>query len=226
MPSSGDAALETFPPRQQEPPAARPPTPRNAEELFAELAPSIARILVADANGNPVASGSGVVIDRATVITNCHVTSRGPRINVLVGKESYAATIDVADEEFDLCRLGVAGLSAPAVTIGSVSALRTGQTVYALGAPLGLNLTLSNGIVSSLREVPGGTVIQTTAPVSPGSSGGGLFDSGGQLVGINTFQNRFGQNLNFAVPADWISEMRPRTASKTSTTRTVGTQNQ
>ncbi len=53
-------------------------------------------------------------------------------------------------------------------------------------------------------------MIQTTAPISPGSSGGGLFDASGRLVGIVTFQHRFGQNLNFAVPADWISEMRTR----------------
>ncbi len=211
--------------RQQEAPAARPATTvRTAEELFAELAPSIARINVADANGNPIASGSGVVIGAATLITNCHVTARGARISVKIGKDTYAATVDVADEEFDLCRLGVAGLSAPAVTIGSVASLRTGQTVYAIGAPLGLDLTLSNGIVSSLREVPGGTVIQTTAPISPGSSGGGLFDAGGQLVGINTFQTRSGQNLNFAVPADWIGEMRTRAASGTLVGRSVSTQ--
>lgn len=216
---------ETPASRQLEAPTARPATTgRTAEELFADLAPSIVRINVADANGNAIASGSGVVIDRATVITNCHVTARGARINVKIGKDTYAATVDVADEEFDLCRLGVAGLSAPAVTMGSVATLRTGQTVYAIGAPLGLDLTLSNGIVSSLREVPGGTVIQTTAPISPGSSGGGLFDTSGQLVGINTFQTRYGQNLNFAVPADWIGEMRTRKASGTPAGRPVGTQ--
>jgi hypothetical protein len=64
--------------------------------------------------------------------------------------------------------------------------------------------------VSALRAVPGGTVIQTTAPISAGSSGGGLFDESGTLIGITTFQHRYGQNLNFAVPADWIGEMRAR----------------
>ena len=208
----------------QDLPPARPGAARTAEELFADLAPSIARINVADARGNHIASGSGVVIDKATVITNCHVTAQGARINVKIGKETYVATVDVADEEFDLCRLGVAGLSAPAVNLGSAASLRTGQSVYALGAPLGLDLTLSNGIVSSLREVPGGTIIQTTAPISPGSSGGGLFDTSGRLVGINTFQTRHGQNLNFAVPADWIGEMRTRAASNTPGRHAVSTQ--
>ena len=96
------------------------------------------------------------------------------------------------------------------MNIASVADVRTGQRVYAIGAPLGLELTISEGIVSSLREVENGKVIQTTAPVSPGSSGGGLFNAEGQLIGIVTFQTRSGQNLNFAVPADWISEMRAR----------------
>jgi hypothetical protein len=94
-----------------------------------------------------------------------------------------------------------------------VKQLRIGQRVYAIGAPQGLELTISEGIVSSLREVPGGSVIQTTAPISPGSSGGGLFDLSGRLVGIMTFQHRYGQNLNFALPADWIAGMQTRRAS-------------
>jgi hypothetical protein len=64
--------------------------------------------------------------------------------------------------------------------------------------------------VSSLRDTEDGRVIQTTAPVSPGSSGGGLFNADGRLIGIVTFQYRGGQNLNFAVPADWIGAMNDR----------------
>jgi hypothetical protein len=63
-----------------------------------------------------------------------------------------------------------------------------------------------------LREVQDGTVIQTTAPISPGSSGGGLFNAAGQLVGITTFQHRYGQNLNFALPVDWVARMQTRSA--------------
>jgi len=189
---------------------------RNAETLFAELSPSIVRVLAADSGGRPIKQGSGVVIGRGRVITNCHVTSGAAQISVASGADSRSASVYIADEEFDLCSLDVSGLSAPAVTIGSVTELRTGQRVFAIGAPLGLELTISEGIVSSLRQVPGGKVIQTTAPVSPGSSGGGLFDAEAKLVGIVTFQQRSGQNLNFAVPADWIAEMRDRSASYTS----------
>jgi hypothetical protein len=79
-----------------------------------------------------------------------------------------------------------------------------GERVYAIGAPEGLELTLSEGLVSGLRSRGNFRVIQTTAPVSHGSSGGGLFDSQGKLVGITTFSFHEGQNLNFAIPTEWI----------------------
>lgn len=188
----------------------KPAVTRSAEEVFAEVAPSVALVAVSDSSGRPLLAGSGVVIESGVVLTNCHVAKGGAKLTVKAGQRTLAAKIQLADETFDLCRLSVAGLEAPPVVIGTVGSLRTGQRVYAIGAPVGLELTISEGIVSALREVDGGTVIQTTAPISPGSSGGGLFDAAGQLVGIMTFQHRYGQNLNFAVPADWIAQMRAR----------------
>jgi len=185
---------------------------RSAENVFAEVAPSIALVNVLDGSGRTIGSGSGVVIENGVVLTNCHVAQRGATLAVKFGEKSMPATIQLADEAFDLCRLDVPELSAPAVVIGSVTSLRTGQRVFAIGAPVGLELTISEGIVSALREMDDGTVIQTTAPISPGSSGGGLFDVSGRLVGIVTFQHRYGQNLNFALPADWIGQMRARGA--------------
>lgn len=196
----------------------------SPEELFARLSGSVALVVARGAGSG--ASGSGVVIDRETVITNCHVVRRGTEISVRVSRRNYPATLAVADDVLDLCRLSVGGLDAPAVTVGSVADLRTGQKVYAIGAPQGLELSLSDGLVSSLRDIPGGTVIQTTAPISPGSSGGGLFDASGRLVGIMTFQHRYGQNLNFAVPADWIAEMRARDGAARAATAVAGPQAQ
>lgn len=185
---------------------------KSPEELYSSLSGSVALVVVANSGGIPIRSGSGVVIDSGAVITNCHVTKGSAQIKVKVAGRVHDATLLTTDEVFDLCRLSVTGLAANPVNIGSVSTLRTGQKVYAIGAPHGLELTISDGIVSSLRETPTGTYIQTTAPISPGSSGGGLFSAAGQLVGVVTFQHRFGQNLNFAVPADWIGEMRERSA--------------
>ncbi|SHG49945.1 trypsin-like peptidase domain-containing protein [Massilia sp. CF038] len=180
----------------------------NSEDLFAKLAPSIVRINVSAAGGQQVGIGSGVVIGPGKIITNCHVAQAGPGLQVRSGDANYDATLSLADQEHDLCRLDVPSLRAEGVAIGSARDIRTGQKVVAMGAPKGLDLTISEGIVSSLRQVDDGTLIQTTAPVSPGSSGGGLFDMHGRLVGIVTFQMTSGQNLNFAAPADWIEKMR------------------
>jgi serine protease Do len=198
-------------------PTAPAPATRSAEDVFAQVSMSVARVNALDGSGRTTMVGSGVVVARGAVITNCHVVSRASAVQVKLGSDLHSGSVEVADEELDLCRLSVPGLDVPAVQVGAVGALRTGQRVYAIGAPQGLDLTISEGIVSSLREVPGGTVIQTTAPVSRGSSGGGLFDASGRLIGIVTFQHRYGQNLNFALPADWISEMRSRRPSTGST---------
>ena len=203
-------------------PAVTPPTPsvasapiqKSAETLFADVAPSVARVNVMDASGRMVGSGSGVVIDDGVLLTSCHVATVGAKLTAKLGESVLHATVALADEVYDLCRLNVPGMRAPPVPLGSVDTLRTGQRVYAIGAPQGLELTLSEGIVSALRKVNGGIVIQTTAPISPGSSGGGLFDASGRLVGVMTFQHRYGQNLNFALPADWIPLMRARRASE------------
>ncbi len=208
--SSGDTAATTKADTKSISAGAAPSGPRTAEDIFNQVSQSVVRINVANSAGAPVASGSGVVIGPGAVITNCHVALRGDALEVKLGGVSYSAAVEVANEERDLCLLNVAGLRAPAVSLGSIDSLRVGQRVYAVGAPQGLDLTISDGIVSGLREMQGGKMIQTTAPVSPGSSGGGLFDTSGRMVGVVTFQNKVGQNLNFAVPADWVGEMRTR----------------
>lgn len=185
--------------------------PRTGDQVFAEVSQSVVRIVVKDESHTPIGGGSGVVTARATVITNCHVALKGPFLEVRAGKDSFPATVSLADETYDLCQLNVSGgFAAPSVEIGNMQYVRTGQKVFAVGAPQGLELTISEGIVSSIRETSLGKILQTTAPISPGSSGGGLFNVSGQLIGITTFQLRDGQNLNFAVPADWIADMSPR----------------
>ena len=194
-------------------PGAAPTTPagpRSARDVFSAVSGSIVRVIASHASGDPVSQGSGVVVARGEVITNCHVTDPGVQVEVKVGNDTYPASVSLADHEFDLCRLAVSGLDAAPVTVAGAGDLQTGERVFAIGAPRGLELTISDGIVSSLRETASGRIIQTTAAVSPGSSGGGLFDAQARLVGIVTFQARDGQNLNFAVPADWIAQMRSR----------------
>jgi cytochrome c-type biogenesis protein CcmH/NrfG len=118
------------------------------------------------------------------------------------------ATVASQDSTHDLVQLRVPGLTVPAVPLRLSTDLRVGERVYAIGAPQGLELSISEGLISGLRLFDGRRAIQTTAPISAGSSGGGLFDDRGRLVGITTFYANDGQNLNFAFPGEGIVALR------------------
>ena len=200
------------------------------EQIFSQVSPSIVVIEALDAEKksvddknaiqdpwgidlliNDITQGSGVVVDKQKVITNCHVVKRANVLEVRHSGKVYKATLEHIDSERDLCQLDVPGLAASAVTFGSAKKLKVGQRVYAIGAPQGLELTLSEGLISALRNYEKSQYIQTSAAISPGSSGGGLFDTDGRLIGITTFYITGGQNLNFALPVDWIVDV-PRRA--------------
>ncbi len=180
------------------------------EQIFVQASPSVVVIDIFDAQGKSIGQGSGVVIDTGQVITNCHVAQKGKSLQVRQSGKTFKATLQFADPDRDLCQLSVPNLQATPITLGTAKKLTVGQRVYAIGAPKGLGLTLSEGLVSSLRPYEGSQYIQTSAAISPGSSGGGLFDNQGRLIGITTFYLEEGQNLNFALPVDWISELPQR----------------
>lgn len=183
---------------------------QSPESVYAQVAPSVVLIESIGAGGQVFSRGSGVAVGLQQVVTNCHVIAQAVQIRVRQGGADYTAVPSTSDTYLDLCMLSVPQFTAPAVQRASVKSLQVGQTVYAIGSPYGLERTLSHGLVSALRETPEGTLIQTSAAISPGSSGGGLFNAQGQLVGITTFQTKAGQNLNFAVPSDWLDTMRTR----------------
>ncbi len=182
--------------------APRHSLPPNA--LFQRVSPSVFLVEALRSDGKVLSQGSGVVVAREGVVTNRHVVEEATGIRVRHGKKTWVATIAYLDPEHDLCQLRVLGLPAPPVPIRRSSSLQIGERVYAIGAPEGLELTLSEGLISSLRPYEKVMLIQTTAPVSSGSSGGGLFDPQGRLIGITTFGVKEGQNLNFALPGEWI----------------------
>ncbi|MDP1605138.1 MAG: tetratricopeptide repeat-containing serine protease family protein [Rhodocyclaceae bacterium] len=192
-------------------------------EVYEQAAKSTVVVQNLDGKGKSQGMGSGVILPDRDVVTNCHVVKGASQIKVRIDNKEYPATLRYSDWDRDVCSLGVPGISAPAVVMGSSKSLKVGAKVYAIGAPQGLELTLSDGIVSSLREVAGGRYIQTTAAISPGSSGGGLFDENGTLVGLTTFYLAEGQNLNFAVPVEWVKEL-PKRSVKTATAGQTATQ--
>jgi tetratricopeptide (TPR) repeat protein len=183
---------------------------KSATEVFESVSGSIVVVYGNDAQGKHRSLGSGVVLPGGAVVTNCHVIEKSENFVVKYRQQEYPATLKHTDHDRDVCSLTVSGLKAQIANLGTTKALKVGQRVYAIGAPKGLELTLSEGIVSSLREVEGGRYIQTSAPISPGSSGGGLFDEESRLIGLPTFYLTEGQQLNFAVPIEWVKELPRR----------------
>src|SRR5579883_1648850 len=185
----------------------------SAQQVFKRVSPSVMVVESLNARGAVVAFGSGVVIAPGCVITNRHVIEDGVSFRVVHSARKWPAKLMKVDPDHDLAELSVAGLDAPAVTVLDSSKLEVGETVYAIGAPEGLELTISEGLISGLRDFDKGRVIQTSAAISPGSSGGGLFDTQGRLVGITTFYLKEGQSLNFALPAEWTTALNRQAAS-------------
>ena len=196
---------------------------KTASEVYEQAAKSTVVVGNFDAQGKQKSMGSGVVMPDGDVVTNCHVVKGAIRLTVRVGQTERPATLRYSDWDRDVCSLSSNGLNAPAATVGSSKSLKVGAKVYAIGAPKGLELTLSDGIVSSLRELDGGQYIQTTAAISPGSSGGGLYDDKGALVGLTTFYYAEGQSLNFAVPIDWVKDLPKRSLKNQPSTETTTT---
>jgi Flp pilus assembly protein TadD len=184
---------------------------RTPSEIYEQAAKSTVVIRNFDGTGKPQSMGSGVVLPNKDIATNCHVIKNAGQIKIRIDKKEYPALLRYSDWERDVCSLSVSGIAAPPIEVGSTKRLKVGARVYAIGAPKGLELSLSEGIVSSLREARGGRYIQTTAAISPGSSGGGLYDEDGTLIGLTTFYLAEGQNLNFALPVEWIEELPNRT---------------
>ncbi|VVM07092.1 tetratricopeptide repeat protein [Methylacidimicrobium tartarophylax] len=182
----------------------------SATQVFERVAPSVVVVLSLDPAGKRVALGSGVAIAPGVVATNCHVIRDGASCMVRYHGQDYPARLLNSDWRRDVCSLEVPGLPAPPVMLGDTASLKVGVTVYAVGAPKGLELTLSQGIVSSLRDLEDGRFIQTTAAISHGSSGGGLFDDQGRLLGLTSFYVGGGQQLNFALPVEWIGTLPQR----------------
>ncbi|MBK8072871.1 MAG: trypsin-like peptidase domain-containing protein [Ramlibacter sp.] len=180
--------------------------------LFEKVSPSVWVVQTSDAQGRPVGRGSAVVTAPGRLVTNCHVLAKSNSFVVKRDNVSYGATLEFPDPERDLCQIKVANFTAPPVELADIGKLRVGAKVYAIGNPRGLEVTLSDGLISGLRKTDKDELemVQTTAPISPGSSGGGLFDAEGRLVGITTALLRDSQNLNFAVPANWIVELAAR----------------
>jgi S1-C subfamily serine protease len=178
----------------------------SSQDLFKQVSRSVLWVERAAHAGGGTAFGSAVAISDDLVLTNCHVVGTGKeplRVGDTEQNLTESVELEAADFDADRCVLHVKGL--PLRPIGGVrliSDLEIGETVYAIGNPRGLRRTISQGLISGVRDFEDARFVQTTAAISPGSSGGGLFDARGNLVAITSFTLKNSQELNFAVPAE------------------------
>ena len=187
--------------------------PQSASDVFGNVSQAIVTVTT------PTGLGSGVLVDGAGVlVTNLHVVKGALSAAVkLSNGDAYDDVSVIAfDSRKDLILLKIKGFKLPSAEFGDSDSLVVGQKVYAVGAPKGLELTLSEGIVSGLRDSGDGfRVVQTSAAISPGSSGGGLFDEHGRLIAVTTFKIVGGENLNFALPVNYVRGMMGTTPTLT-----------
>jgi S1-C subfamily serine protease len=179
--------------------------PLAGTELFQKLSPSVLRVEGKLASGYSL--GSAVAVTPTLLITNCHVIEGALKVSVKQAKQTWPAKVKHSDPLKDRCVLEVPdAVFTPIAGVRPFMDLKVGEQLYTLGNPNGLDLTLADGILSALREEDGVRYVQTTAPISPGSSGGGLFDARGNLVGVTTLvvvgKEHLNQSLNFAIAAE------------------------
>jgi S1-C subfamily serine protease len=216
------AAVEVTAPGPGKPPAPHPKatsagtTTTSASVdpagVYATAAPSVLLIESLNTSGAVGSRGSAVVVGPELVVTNCHLVQYASAVRVRSGSQEYTAQPDTADTSLNLCVLRVPGLNAPSALRSSIQQVRAGQTVFVIGATQDpeRQRALSQGQVTALREVDGTMTIQISATMAPASSGGGLFDAEGRLIGIATQQHKLGPNQNLAMPVDLLNQLRNR----------------
>ncbi len=191
-----------------------PPTP---QEIARNAFCSTVALEMELANGGRHTIGSGFFIGKDLIATNLHVIHRilGNCYAKLVNQtnEYLIEGYTHIDVERDLVILKVSGVGTTILPWGNSDDVQVGDTVYAIGNPRGLQGTFSDGIISGIRSDATGKVLQMTAPISPGSSGGPVLNNSGNVIGISVSFIRDGQNLNFAIPSNPLRTLLTKSAN-------------
>lgn len=181
-------------------------------ELVRRIKPSAVAVETFDARGEKLSRGSGFFIDVDRIVTNRHVIEGAYRaeIHSSTGNVYPVKQVLAVDAEGDIALLKI---DTPTVPVRPLSLDKTspqeGESIVVIGNPLGLEGSVTNGIVSAVRDIPTfGRIIQITAPISSGSSGSPVVNMQGQVIGIATLQITGGQSVNFAIPSERISQLQ------------------
>lgn len=167
-------------------------------------------LIMADEHGRATTLGSGFFVAEGVVATNVHVIEDAAKgyVRFCGQKRRYRVEKVVGvDEAHDLALLKISGAHARRLPLGDSARVTVGDEVYAVGNPEGFDGTFSNGIVSGIRRERSDTLIQITAPISHGSSGGPVLNARGEVIGIAVACVEDGQNLNFAIPSACLAKL-------------------
>ena len=187
-------------------------------KLVSHVRSSVVTVIAFNADGKQVAQGTGFFISsNGTLITNHHVLAGSHRASIKTKQGKIYAIAETIAEDIDsdlvAVRADVQGHAVQPLRISSAP-VASGQRVLVIGSPLGLEETVSEGIVSAVRQVKGmGRIIQITAPVSPGSSGSPVINTRGDVIGVATLNLTGGQNLNFAIPSERVVALVSRNST-------------
>ena len=165
---------------------------------------AVVTLKVYDAAGAPLGQGSGFFVEDGRIVTNSHVVEGAARVDVFASDERLLGSVpyvEAMSEIVDIAVLPRLGIAPPATLRLDAALPKAGSDIIVIGAPLGLTNTVSTGIVSAVRADGGASLLQITAPISPGSSGGPVLNEQGAVVGVAVAIRTDGQAINFAVPA-------------------------
>ncbi len=203
-----------------------PPSALTPAQIAARATPAVVSIRSSDS------LGTGFLVRRdGWIATNLHVIAGARELTVATTDKHEYPVVDVLgiDEPRDLALVRIEAKDMSIVPLGDSDLVRPGDTVVAIGHPLGLEDTVSNGLVSAVRAVDNSlSVLQISAPIAPGSSGGPLFSDKGEVIGVVTRYSTAGQNLNFGIPIRYLKALLddthpvPLTAFADATRRPTG----
>ena len=183
---------------------------QTAQQIAKKAFGSTVLLVMEDSNRQPIGLGSGFFVKPHQIATNLHVVEGAASgYAKLVGQKTKydIRGISAIDKKRDLVILNVSAFGKQPLPLDDSDTVLVGETVYAVGNPHGLEGTFSQGIISSVRTVGTDKLLHLTAPISPGSSGGPVLNDRGNVIGVSVATFRGGQNLNFAIPSNYVTKL-------------------
>ena len=185
-------------------------------EVIRKYGDAVVVITTYSAAEDAIGLGSGFIVDSTGIIVTCRHVIAGAYpavVRLLNGASFQDIRVLGVDSANDIAVIKVKGRNLPTVKLSRSDDVEVGEPVIAVGNPKGLENTVSDGLLSGVRELDGSKSLQISAPISPGSSGGPVFNSSGLVIGVAAATLREGQNLNFCVPIQYARPLLAGTSS-------------